>query len=111
MARVIVDAEEDRADHQERDRDDLQRDERRAEDRDRGGDRDDGVRGRESAHDGRSAGFHRAEPGRGPEGTADAARDAERKPRRREAHPAGTEEEPRGVDGAVTEGVQDEHPG
>src|SRR5207245_5663391 len=109
LARVIVQAEDHGADQQEGNRDDLYGDERDAQDDDGRRDRDDRIRRRESADDARSAGLYRAEPEDRTEAPADRACGRQRDAERRQAIPAGSEDEPGGVDRRATERVQDEH--
>src|SRR5207245_11081478 len=98
FARVVVQPEDHRADQQEGNRNDLDRDEGDAQDDDGRRDRDDRVRRRESADDARGAGFHRAEPEDRTEAPADRARGRQRDAEWRQAVPAGADDEPGGLD-------------
>src|SRR3989442_459273 len=71
--------------------------------------RSDGVRRRQAADDARGAGCHRAEPEDRAEAPTDRTRGRQRDAERRQAVPAGPEDEPGGVDRRATERVQDEH--
>src|SRR5256712_12735651 len=96
LPRVVVQPEDHGADQQEGNRDDLYGDERDAQDDDGRRHRDDRVRRREAADDARGAGFHRAEPEDRAEAPTDRTRGRQRDAERRQAVPAGPEDEPGG---------------
>src|SRR3990170_3926888 len=101
--------QEERAGQEEHDAHDLDREERRTEPDDGRGDRHDGVRRAEPAHDGRVPPLDRDEPEERAERTREAGTNPQEHPVRSEVGPSGLQEEPARVDRDAIERIQGEH--